>query len=128
MIPVSREQERGSLEGRTWVDSGHGYGLQSIQSLCEALNVSEPFGHVLAARDLIDPEEARRFLDPSPDQEALPVGAPRVPGSPERVDPLIWKLRCLLGQRPPVWVIDITTAFCCFLIAWNFHRNRGWHV
>ncbi len=72
MMPVPREQERGSLEGRPWVDSGHNYGLQSIQALCEALNVSESFGHVLAARHLIDPEEARRFLDPGPDQEHPP--------------------------------------------------------
>ncbi|MBI3994326.1 MAG: single-stranded-DNA-specific exonuclease RecJ [Candidatus Lambdaproteobacteria bacterium] len=73
---------RRSFGGRTWIDPTHGHGEQSIREISRVLNISEGFGQVLAARGLMDPTEARRFLNPGPEQMHDPA--------------------CMLGVRPAV--------------------------
>ena len=62
-----------SFGGRTWIDPSHGHGEQSIREISRLLSISEGFGQVLAARGLMDPAEAKRFLNPGPEQLHAPA-------------------------------------------------------
>ncbi len=57
-----------SLCNQEWTTPQARYQESSLDSLCENLDISEGLGRILAARDLLNVEDARRFLNPAEDQ------------------------------------------------------------
>lgn len=63
-MPHREIDPRRSIGGRTWVDVAGDCGPEALLALCERLNISQGLGKILAARRLLDAEEAQRFLNP----------------------------------------------------------------
>ncbi len=58
----------GSLSQQNWIAPADDLPEDSIDYLCERLNVSQALGRVLAARNLLDVGDAERFLHPAEHQ------------------------------------------------------------
>ncbi|MCZ6473178.1 MAG: single-stranded-DNA-specific exonuclease RecJ [SAR324 cluster bacterium] len=64
----STTHPRRSLCNQEWTTPEANYQESSLDSLCDNLDISEGLGRILAARDLLNVEDARRFLNPAEDQ------------------------------------------------------------
>lgn len=60
----SRTQLRRSLDNRTWIDAGPDCEEAALFALCAQVGVSVSLGRILAARSIVDAEQAQRFLNP----------------------------------------------------------------
>ncbi len=59
------KQSGPSLCNQNWTSPETGHLESSLNQLCTNLNISEGLGRILAARNLLDAEDARRFLNPA---------------------------------------------------------------
>ena len=64
----STTHPRRSFCNQEWTTPEANYQESSLDSLCDNLDISEGLGRILAARDLLNVEDARRFLNPAEDQ------------------------------------------------------------
>lgn len=64
--------ERRSFTGRQWIGPAQDYREAALVDLCVRLNISHDLGRILAARNMMDAEEALRFLNPCEQQLHAP--------------------------------------------------------
>ncbi|HEX7928866.1 MAG TPA: DHH family phosphoesterase, partial [bacterium] len=60
--------ERPSFSGRRWVGPTQDYRQAALEELCVRLNISHDLGRILAARNLMDADDALQFLNPCEQQ------------------------------------------------------------
>ncbi len=68
----ARSDKRRSFTGREWVNPVQDYRDAALQDLCGRLNISPALGRILAFRNLMDAEDALRFLNPGEAQLHAP--------------------------------------------------------